>query len=111
MNIGTDKYDKWLSKYRKNTIIYSGTWTYETREPGSEPVNELLYSYYESRARSDHVLKKIVKHKTAYYKEMAKKHEAKRIEMRKQAMERWKVFDEVSTMNDDMKEEIRKFLY
>ena len=21
MNIGTDEYDKWLSKYRKNTII------------------------------------------------------------------------------------------
>lgn len=70
MNIGTDEYDKWLSKYRKNTIIYSGTWTYETREPGSEQVINLLY--YEARERSDHILKKIVKHKTAYYKEMAK---------------------------------------
>ena len=109
MNIGTDAYDKWLSKYRKNTIIYSGTWAYETREPGSELVNDLLY--YEARERSDHVLKKIVKHKTAYYTEMAKKQQAKRVEMRKQAMERWKVFDEVSDMNDDMKEEIRKFLY
>ena len=27
------------------------------------------------------------------------------------AVERWKAFDEVSTMNDDLKEEIRKFLY
>ena len=110
MNIGTDEYDKWLSKYRKNTIIYSGTWTYEIREPGSEPVNELLYSYYEARERSDHILKKIVKHKTVYYKEMAKKQEEKKVEMRKQVMKRWKAFDEVSDLNDDMKEEIRKFL-
>ena len=109
MIIGTDAYDKWLSKYRKNAIIYSGTWNYETREPGGE----LDYSeeYYETRVRSEHVLNMIVRHKTAYYKEMVKKQEAKKIEMRKQAMERWKVFDEVSHINDDMKEEIRKFLY
>jgi hypothetical protein len=42
---------------------------------------------------------------------MAKKQEAKKVEMRKQVMKRWKVFDEVSDLNDDMKEEIRKFLY
>ena len=38
-----------------------------------------------------------------------------RIEKQKQekmiAVERWKVFDEVSDLNDDMKQEIRKFLY
>ena len=111
MNIGTDEYDKWLSKYRKNTNIYSGKGTYEswracfmnreTRTIEQQNIVFLKYIREATRAGNEHVLKMILHHKSAYYKEMETK----------QVMKRWKAFDEVSVLNDDMKQEIRKFLY
>lgn len=73
----------------------------ETRTIEQQNIVFLKYIREETHAGNKHVLKMIVQHKTAYYKEMEKK----------QSMKRWKVFDEVSDLNDDMKQEIRKFLY
>lgn len=111
MNIGTDEYDKWLARQRTHTNIYSGKGSYEswracfmnreTRTIEQQNIVFLKYIREETHAGNKHVLKMIVQHKTAYYKEMEKK----------QSMKRWKVFDEVSDLNDDMKQEIRKFLY
>jgi len=105
MNIGTDEYDKWLSKYRKNTIIRERGLTKFVNQEASKWVS-LLRSSWEKRPYSQKDSET-----QAYYKEMAKKQEEKKVEMRKQVMKRWKVFDEVSDLNDDMKEEILKFLY
>lgn len=108
--IGTDAYDKWLAKYRQTTNVYLGSACEECLEyymyggrltPKQKEQSFLKYKRAETRNGHEFVKKMIVKHKSAYYKEM----EAK------QVMKRWKVFDEVSNLNDDMKQEIRKFLY
>jgi hypothetical protein len=60
-----------------------GTCSYEIRDPGSE----LVYTEYEARAISDHILKKIMRH--SLLQGNGKKNKNKK-GMRKQAMERWK---------------------
>ena len=111
MNIGTDEYDKWLAIQRTNKNIYSGKGSYEswsacfmnreTRTIEQQNIVFLKYIREETYAGNEHILTMIVHHKSAYYKEMETK----------QVMKRWKAFDEVSDLNDDLKEEIRKFIY
>ena len=107
---GTDAYDKWLSEYRKNKFIYllSGSpelriacyMNRETRTNEQQKIVELRYIRQETHAGNEQVNKMIIKHKKAYYKEMEKK----------QAMVRWKAFDEVPNRNADMKRESKNFL-
>ena len=106
--IGTDAYDKWLAEMRQTTNIYAGQAYDECCEyhmSGGTPKQQeqayLKYKRAQTREGNKVLLKMIVQHKKAYYKEMETK----------QVMKRWKVFDEVSVLNDDMKQEIRKFLY
>ena len=108
--IGTDAYDKWLAEMRQTTNIYAGQaydecCEYHIYKHGRTPKQQeqayLKYKRAQTREGNKVQLKMIVKHKSVYYKEMETK----------QVMKRWKVFDEVSDLNDEMKQEIRKFLY
>ena len=108
MVIGTDEYDKWLSNYRKTTDIYSGC-AYEAcreycryvgsreRTPEEEEQAYLKYKRQQTREGNENVMKMIVLHKKPFYKKM-------------EINALWKAFDEVTHLNDNMKQEIRKFL-
>lgn len=111
--VGTDAYDKWLTRYRRIPNIYVGIdgkaldarFEYEIymrvqRTPKEQEQALFKYKREQFRKGYEDIKKMIVTHKKVYYKEMETK----------QLMKRWKTFDEVSDFNDDMKEEIRKFL-
>lgn len=97
--IGTDAYDKWLAKYRA-TNIYKGyaAEEYKKYKRNRTPQAFVAYIIQQTREGNENVNKMIVLHKAIYYKKMETKN----------AM--WKAFDEGSDLNDDVKQEIRKFL-
>ena len=100
--IGTNAYDKWLAEYRVS--LSQG-------ENDDMESLELFIGVLNKRARHDytiecvrikdiHIKNMIVKHKKLYYKKMAEMN----------LLKAWKAFDEICDINDDIKQEIHKYL-
>ena len=101
--IGTDEYDKWLVDLRQNTNIYEGSafdecceyYIYRNRRtPKQQEQAFLKYKRSQTREGNKTILNMIVKHKKVYYEKMVM----------------WNAFKEVSGLNHDVKQEIRKFI-
>ena len=102
-HIGTDAYDKWLTWYRQTTNVYLGSACEECceyymygvrRTPKQKEEAFLKYKRAETRKGYENVKNMIVRHKKVYYEKMVM----------------WNAFKEVSGLNEDMKQEIRKFI-
>ena len=101
-SIGTDAYDKWLAEYRANVLRQCDNYEIEALELflGAMTMRDRRdYTIEGIRMKQNHITSMIVRHKTFYYKKMEKK----------QSLEKWKAFDEVTNLNDDVKQEIHKF--
>ena len=110
--IGTNAYDKWLKEYRETTNVYAGAGTMESwyecymvknRTPEQQEKAQKKFIREETRAGNDNVTRMIVKHKKLYYEEMKERNLLK-------ALKAWKAFDEICDINDDIKQEISKYL-
>ena len=102
--IGTDAYDKWLVEFRQTTNIYEGAATYDEcceyyiyrrgRTPKQEEQALLKFKRAQTRKGNEDVKNMIVRHKKVYYEKMVM----------------WTAFKDVSGLNQDVKQEIRKFI-